>query len=162
MSLKVYAPCKTLIVFRWQRSTVLPIWLLYSPIPSSLLFSGRSLSSSFSHLVRSDCQWQQILKLDWILSTYSTLYSIGKSSLILILISFRHDNIGCLTHLGYSLDVSDLQLTVEKCSRADQMFIRKHTNHLLTTLYKWVRREEGREGRKSLVDVYKRRAKGLN
>ncbi|GMS84188.1 hypothetical protein PENTCL1PPCAC_6363, partial [Pristionchus entomophagus] len=58
----------------------------------------------------------------------------------------RHDNISCLTHLGYELDVSDLQLTVEKCSRADQMFIRKHTNHLLTTLYKCVLKEgEGTE-----------------
>ncbi|GMR36410.1 hypothetical protein PMAYCL1PPCAC_06605, partial [Pristionchus mayeri] len=58
----------------------------------------------------------------------------------------RHDNISCLSHLGYELDVSELQLTVEKCSRADQMFIRKHTNHLLTTLYKCVLKEgEGAE-----------------
>ncbi|GMT14476.1 hypothetical protein PFISCL1PPCAC_5773 [Pristionchus fissidentatus] len=58
----------------------------------------------------------------------------------------RHDNIHSLIHLGCELDVSDLQLTVEKCSRADQMFIRKHTNHLLTTLYKCVVKEgEGAE-----------------
>ncbi|VDL84334.1 unnamed protein product, partial [Nippostrongylus brasiliensis] len=33
----------------------------------------------------------------------------------------RHDNLSHLSHLAYVLDVSDVQLTVEKCSRADQI-----------------------------------------
>ncbi|EPB75989.1 hypothetical protein ANCCEY_04910 [Ancylostoma ceylanicum] len=49
----------------------------------------------------------------------------------------RHDNLSHLAHLPYVLDVSDVQLTVEKCSRADQMFMRKHIHDMTHMLYKW-------------------------
>ncbi|CAB3404327.1 unnamed protein product [Caenorhabditis bovis] len=48
----------------------------------------------------------------------------------------RHDNVSNLVHLGYELDVADVQLTVEKCSRADQMFMRKHIADISLMLYK--------------------------
>ncbi|CAI5441731.1 unnamed protein product [Caenorhabditis angaria] len=48
----------------------------------------------------------------------------------------RHDNASNLVHLGYELDVSDVQLTVEKCSRADQMFMRKHIGEITNMLLK--------------------------
>ena len=38
--------------------------------------------------------------------------------------------------LPYVLDVADVQLTVEKCSRADQMFMRKHIADIAQMLYK--------------------------
>ncbi|RCN46690.1 EFR3-like family protein [Ancylostoma caninum] len=50
----------------------------------------------------------------------------------------RHDNLSHLAHLPYVLDVSDVQLTVEKCSRADQMFMRKHIHDMTHMLYKAV------------------------
>uniref|UniRef100_A0A0K0D304 Protein EFR3 n=1 Tax=Angiostrongylus cantonensis TaxID=6313 RepID=A0A0K0D304_ANGCA len=50
----------------------------------------------------------------------------------------RHDNLSHLSHLPYVLDVSDLQLTVEKCSRADQMFMRKHIHDMTQMLYRAV------------------------
>ncbi|WKX95411.1 hypothetical protein Q1695_012117 [Nippostrongylus brasiliensis] len=48
----------------------------------------------------------------------------------------RHDNLSHLSHLAYVLDVSDVQLTVEKCSRADQMFMRKHIHDMTLMLYR--------------------------
>ncbi|XGW13265.1 hypothetical protein V3C99_013698, partial [Haemonchus contortus] len=48
----------------------------------------------------------------------------------------RHDNLSHLSHLAYVLDVSDVQLTVEKCSRADQMFMRKHIHDMSQMLYR--------------------------
>ncbi|VDK44726.1 unnamed protein product [Cylicostephanus goldi] len=50
----------------------------------------------------------------------------------------RHDNLSHLAHLPYVLDVSDVQLTVEKCSRADQMFMRKHIHDMTHMLYRAV------------------------
>ncbi|KAK6039065.1 hypothetical protein COOONC_23431 [Cooperia oncophora] len=50
----------------------------------------------------------------------------------------RHDNLSHLSHLAYVLDVSDVQLTVEKCSRADQMFMRKHIHDMTLMLYRAV------------------------
>lgn len=50
----------------------------------------------------------------------------------------RHDNAANLVHLGYELDVSDVQLTVEKCSRADQMFMRKHIGEITYMLLRAV------------------------
>lgn len=50
----------------------------------------------------------------------------------------RHDNLSHLSHLAYVLDVSDVQLTVEKCSRADQMFMRKHIHDMTHMLYRAV------------------------
>ncbi|PIO67002.1 hypothetical protein TELCIR_11268 [Teladorsagia circumcincta] len=47
-----------------------------------------------------------------------------------------HDNLSHLSHLAYVLDVSDVQLTVEKCSRADQMFMRKHIHDMTLMLYR--------------------------
>ncbi|ULU06589.1 hypothetical protein L3Y34_018431 [Caenorhabditis briggsae] len=48
----------------------------------------------------------------------------------------RHDNAANLVHLGYELDVADVQLTVEKCSRADQMFMRKHIGDITYMLWR--------------------------
>ncbi|CAI4231697.1 unnamed protein product [Auanema sp. JU1783] len=48
----------------------------------------------------------------------------------------RHDNLSHLRHLSHVIDVSDVQLTVEKCSRADQMFMRKNTHNITQMLYK--------------------------
>ncbi|CAD6197247.1 unnamed protein product [Caenorhabditis auriculariae] len=48
----------------------------------------------------------------------------------------RHDNLSHLSHMNYLLDVSDVQLTVEKCSRADQMFMRKHIADISNVLYR--------------------------
>uniref|UniRef100_A0A1I7XQG4 Non-specific serine/threonine protein kinase n=1 Tax=Heterorhabditis bacteriophora TaxID=37862 RepID=A0A1I7XQG4_HETBA len=50
----------------------------------------------------------------------------------------RHDNLSHLRHLPYVLDVSDVQLTLEKCSRADQMFMRKHIHEMTQMLYRAV------------------------
>lgn len=50
----------------------------------------------------------------------------------------RHDNLSLLKNLPYIMDVSDLQLTVEKCSRADQMFMRKHIYAITMMLFKSV------------------------
>ncbi|VDK42174.1 unnamed protein product [Anisakis simplex] len=50
----------------------------------------------------------------------------------------RHDNVSLLEHLPYLPDVADLQLTVEKCSRADQMFMQKHVLAFTNMLYKSV------------------------
>ncbi|KJH49184.1 hypothetical protein DICVIV_04685 [Dictyocaulus viviparus] len=50
----------------------------------------------------------------------------------------RHDNLSHLSHLPYVLDVSDLQLTVEKCCRADQMFMRKHIHDITHMLFRLV------------------------
>ncbi|MFH4973809.1 hypothetical protein AB6A40_000518 [Gnathostoma spinigerum] len=48
----------------------------------------------------------------------------------------RHDNLGRLEHLQFVVDVADLQLSVEKCSRADQMFMTKHIHEITGTLFK--------------------------
>ncbi|PAV71490.1 hypothetical protein WR25_12229 [Diploscapter pachys] len=48
----------------------------------------------------------------------------------------RHDNLMHVDKLPYVLDVADVQLTVEKCSRADQMFMRKHIADIAQMLYK--------------------------
>uniref|UniRef100_F1KW28 Protein EFR3 n=1 Tax=Ascaris suum TaxID=6253 RepID=F1KW28_ASCSU len=50
----------------------------------------------------------------------------------------RHDNLSLLQHVPYVPDVADLQLTVEKCSRADQMFMQKHVVAFTNMLYKSV------------------------
>lgn len=50
----------------------------------------------------------------------------------------RHDNLMHVKQLPYVMDVSDVQLSVEKCSRADQMFMRKHIQDITFMLYKAV------------------------
>ncbi|VDM42272.1 unnamed protein product [Toxocara canis] len=50
----------------------------------------------------------------------------------------RHDNVSLLAHLPYVPNVADVQLTVEKCSRADQMFMQKHVVPFTNMLYKSV------------------------
>ncbi len=43
-----------------------------------------------------------------------------------------------LEHLPLVSDVADLQLTVEKCSRADQMFMKKNMYAIMSMIYKGV------------------------
>ncbi|VIO93758.1 Hypothetical 96.7 kDa protein C32D5.3 in chromosome II, putative [Brugia malayi] len=50
----------------------------------------------------------------------------------------RHDNLSVLRHLPYVNDVTDLQLTFEKCSRSDEMIMRNYAPHLLNALHKCV------------------------
>ncbi|VDO33994.1 unnamed protein product [Onchocerca flexuosa] len=50
----------------------------------------------------------------------------------------RHDNLPVLRHLPYVNDVTDLQLTFEKCSRSDEMIMRNYAPHLLNALHKYV------------------------
>ncbi|VDN04635.1 unnamed protein product [Thelazia callipaeda] len=50
----------------------------------------------------------------------------------------RHDNLPVLQNLPYISDVTDLQLTFEKCSRSDEMIMRNYGPYLLTTLYECV------------------------
>jgi hypothetical protein len=50
----------------------------------------------------------------------------------------RHDNQSKLEHLPYSTDLlMDLQLSVEKCSRQDQLFMRRHIHVITSTLYRF-------------------------
>lgn len=58
---------------------------------------------------------------------------------ILLKLNLRHDNLPILKHMQYVLDVSDVQLTVEKCSRADQMFIRKNIHDITQMLYRFAK-----------------------
>uniref|UniRef100_A0A914VNN2 Uncharacterized protein n=1 Tax=Plectus sambesii TaxID=2011161 RepID=A0A914VNN2_9BILA len=48
----------------------------------------------------------------------------------------RHANLAQLQHVGCVSDVAELQLTVEKSSRADQMFMKKNMHAILSTLYR--------------------------
>uniref|UniRef100_A0A914EQE2 Uncharacterized protein n=2 Tax=Acrobeloides nanus TaxID=290746 RepID=A0A914EQE2_9BILA len=51
----------------------------------------------------------------------------------------RHDNLQKLEHLPYVSDViDDLRLSVEKCSRQDQLFMRRHINNITSVLYRSV------------------------
>ncbi|KAM3719448.1 Protein EFR3 [Dirofilaria immitis] len=50
----------------------------------------------------------------------------------------RHDNLSVLRHLPYVSDVTDLQLTFEKCSRSDEMIMRNYAPRLLSALHKCV------------------------
>ncbi|VBB30779.1 unnamed protein product [Acanthocheilonema viteae] len=50
----------------------------------------------------------------------------------------RHDNLSVLRHLPYVNDVTDLQLTFEKCSRSDEMIMRNYAPHLLNALHRCV------------------------
>ncbi|KAH7727484.1 Protein C32D5.3 [Aphelenchoides avenae] len=50
----------------------------------------------------------------------------------------RHDNLDKLAHLQYVREVSDLQLTIEKCSRQDQLFMRRHIQAITSVLYRIV------------------------
>ncbi|TKR77001.1 hypothetical protein L596_018054 [Steinernema carpocapsae] len=49
----------------------------------------------------------------------------------------RHDNLNVLEHLPFIGELGDL-LTVEKCTRADQMFMRRHITHISSVLYRCV------------------------
>uniref|UniRef100_A0A915CN21 Uncharacterized protein n=1 Tax=Ditylenchus dipsaci TaxID=166011 RepID=A0A915CN21_9BILA len=48
----------------------------------------------------------------------------------------RHDNLGKLEHLPFVTDVADLQLAIEKCSRQDQLFMRRHIQGIISVLYR--------------------------
>ncbi|CAJ0932227.1 unnamed protein product, partial [Mesorhabditis belari] len=48
----------------------------------------------------------------------------------------RHDNVTSLQSLDLETDISDLQLTVEKCSSPDQMFMRKNAHSIMVSLYR--------------------------
>lgn len=50
----------------------------------------------------------------------------------------RHDNLSKLEHLPFVLDVLELQLTIEKCSRQDQLFMRRHIQSIVHVLYRLV------------------------
>uniref|UniRef100_A0AC34QGC3 EFR3-like protein n=1 Tax=Panagrolaimus sp. JU765 TaxID=591449 RepID=A0AC34QGC3_9BILA len=50
----------------------------------------------------------------------------------------RHDNLKQLTHLLYVHDVADLQLSVEKCSRQDQMFMHRHIHNVTSIFFRVV------------------------
>ncbi|CAG9534710.1 unnamed protein product [Cercopithifilaria johnstoni] len=60
----------------------------------------------------------------------------------------RHDNLSVLRHLPYVNDVTDLQLTFEKCSRSDEMIMRNYAPHLLNALYRcvWMVPEDETQG----------------
>ncbi|KAK0416217.1 hypothetical protein QR680_012351 [Steinernema hermaphroditum] len=65
----------------------------------------------------------------------------------------RHDNLHCLEHLPFIGDVADLQLTVEKCTRADQMFMRRHIAHITYVIYRCVMLIEEDEHLQNNVDA---------
>lgn len=48
----------------------------------------------------------------------------------------RHENLRPLEHVGYVQNVDDLNLTVEKCTRTDAMFMKRHCYPICSTLYK--------------------------
>ncbi|KAI1730683.1 protein EFR3 like protein [Ditylenchus destructor] len=50
----------------------------------------------------------------------------------------RHDNLTKLDHLPFIPDVSDLQLSIEKCSRQDQLFMGRHILEIISALYRCV------------------------
>lgn len=53
----------------------------------------------------------------------------------------RHDNQQKLEHLPFLPDLQmDLSLSVEKCSRQDQLFMRRHIHFITSTLYRLVRK----------------------
>lgn len=48
----------------------------------------------------------------------------------------RHENLNKLQHLTFVADVSELNLTIEKCSRQDQLFMRRHIHGFISVLYR--------------------------
>uniref|UniRef100_A0A0N5AA46 Non-specific serine/threonine protein kinase n=1 Tax=Syphacia muris TaxID=451379 RepID=A0A0N5AA46_9BILA len=49
----------------------------------------------------------------------------------------RHDNLGLLSHLPYLIDIDNHPL-MQRCSRADQMFMRSHITSFTAMLYKTI------------------------
>ena len=50
----------------------------------------------------------------------------------------RHDNLKQLAHLNYVHDVEDLQLSIEKCSRQDQLFMHRQIHNIVSVLFRVV------------------------
>uniref|UniRef100_A0A1I7SWP5 Importin-11 n=2 Tax=Bursaphelenchus xylophilus TaxID=6326 RepID=A0A1I7SWP5_BURXY len=57
----------------------------------------------------------------------------------------RHGNLPKLEHLQYVEDVSDLQLSIEKCVRQDQLFMNKNIHLILSALYTFAKMAESGE-----------------